>query len=272
VSPKNNDARNARPPTRSTKILGTTFFGKKLWVSELTSIIFICVLSAFLLYISVIILRNERTINDLDHKIIVLKAEKVDMTHEMEIASERLRVKMLLGKAAGKKIKPETIDKLADLVYQSSKQYGYSPEMLLAVMAVESQFNPNALGRFRSGNLSGALGLMQVKYEAGLWVAKKIGMEGLKEEDLMDPEINMILGTTFLTMMIARFKNFQHGVMAYNLGPGTVRGTLARREQLPMGYYQKVLTQYHRLKTLGDELEMVEAMMDVEEDYAESAF
>jgi hypothetical protein len=249
-----------RPPRKPFRIGGMVFDRNGVWVSEFSSIIFICILLASLLYITRTILRNESAIHELDEKITVLKTEKVSMTHELETLREKQRVLLLMREVAGRRIRPDVIDRLANIVYTNSKQFGYSPELLLAVMAVESRFTPRALGRFRSGALSGALGLMQVKYETALFTARMLGIRGLTEEDLLDPEINTVIGTAFLTMMIGQFQSFELGIMAYNLGPGTVRGTLARREQLPTGYYQRVLTQYYRLKELGDRLE-AEAML-----------
>jgi len=96
---------------------------------------------------------------------------------------------------------------------------------------------------------------MQLKYPTALSVAKMLGIEGLKRQDLMDPETNIILGTAYLTTLISRFKSFKLGIIAYNLGPGTVRSTLSRREALPMRYYEKVLAQYYMLKKMGEELD-----------------
>jgi soluble lytic murein transglycosylase-like protein len=237
-------------PTRR----GIAIDGNKVWVSELTGIILVGVLLIALLSVTSVIIRNEQAIQKHDRKIDALKAEKINTARSIEIMRERLRIVELLNAVVGKRTSPEMVYKLADLVYTNSRQYGYSPELLLAVIAVESRFNPEALGRYRSGALSGALGLMQIKYPTALEVAKVLGIEGLKPKDLMDPEINMILGTAYLTTLISRFRSFKLGILAYNLGPGTVRGTLRRNEQLPMRYYEKVLAQYYRLKALGEQI------------------
>ena len=229
------------------------FVGKKIWISELASIACVCVLLAALLSVTLVIIRNERAIRDSDHRIAELQAEKINLTRDLEAMREKDRLIKLLNAIVGSKTQPSTVHKLADLVYKNSRQYGYNPELLLAVIAVESQFDPEALGRYRSGTLSGALGLMQIKYQTARAMAKVLGMEGIEPNDLLDPEINMILGTAYLTTLISRFKSFKLGLLAYNLGPGTVRGTLARNEKLPMRYYEKVLAQYYKLKTLREE-------------------
>jgi soluble lytic murein transglycosylase-like protein len=229
------------------------FAGKKIWVSELASIAIICVLLAALLSVSLVIIRNERAIHDADRRIAELRAEKINLARDIEAMREKDRLIKLMNAVVGGKTTPATVQKLADLVYKNSRQYGYAPELLLAVIAVESHFNPEALGRYRSGTLSGALGLMQIKYVTARTMANMLGMEGIEPDDLLDPEINMILGTAYLTTLVSRFKSFKLGLLAYNLGPTTVRGSLARNEKLPMRYYEKVLAQYYKLKALGVE-------------------
>jgi len=237
---------------------GIMFIGKKIWISELASIVFMFILLVALLSISLVILRNELSIRNLDHAIADLKSENINKANEIDGLRERLRLITLLSAVVGDRVKPAALYKLADLVYDNSRLYGYNPELLLAVIAVESKFNPEALGRYRSGGLSGALGLMQIKYPTALAISKMLGIKGLKPKDLMDPETNIILGTAYLTTLISRFKSFKLGIIAYNLGPGTVRSTLSRKEALPMRYYEKVLKQYYLLQKIGEDLEKEE--------------
>jgi len=228
------------------------FSGKKIWISELASIVFVCALLAALFSVTFVIIRNERTINGFDRQIAALRAERINTARDIEAMREKDRLVRLLNAVVGSKTKPSTVYKLADLVYKNSRQYGYNPELLLAVIAVESRYNPEAMGRYKSGTLSGAIGLMQIKYETARTMVKLLGMDEISRQDLLDPEINMILGTAYLTTLVSRFKSFKLGLLAYNLGPARVRGTLARNEKLPMRYYEKVLAQYYKLKALGE--------------------
>jgi len=238
---------------KRTRIGGVMFVGKKIWISELSSILFICLLLAALLAVSSVIFKNALDIHNHDQKIAALKTENVSISRELRELREKQRLFTLMRATVSPRVPDSTITRLADLIYQNSRQFGYNPELLLAVIHVESRFDPRALGRYRSGNLSGALGLMQVKYETALEVAKPLGIKNLKPEDLFDPEINMIIGTAYLTQLITRFRSFKLGILAYNLGPGTVRGTLSRNEQLPTRYYERVLAQYYRLRSMGEE-------------------
>jgi len=229
------------------------FDGRNIWISELASIALLCALLIPLLTVSLVILRNEFTIHAQNYDIAVMKAERVNTLHALGIMREKERLVRLLDKIAGQKITPEARYRLADLIHQNSAQYGYSPELLLAVIAVESKFNPQALGRYRGGTLSGALGIMQIKYETASHIANTLGMGKINREDLLDPEINMVLGTAYLMTLITQFKSFKHGILAYNLGPGKVRSALANKEPLPMRYYEKVLKQYYRIKEIEND-------------------
>ncbi len=49
-------------------------------------------------------------------------------------------------------------DKIVETVYKKSKQYGFNPNLILALIKVESSFNPRAISSV------GAYGLMQINY------------------------------------------------------------------------------------------------------------
>jgi len=246
------DQDGAEVKSRRPRRPGVIVVGKKIWISELASIFFICFLLIALVWVSSIIFSNAIKIHNHDQKIAALKTEKIAAEHTLKELREKQRLFTLMSATVSKRVPESTIHQLTDLVYRNSRQFGYNPELLLAVIHVESRFDPRALGRYRSGNLSGALGLMQIKYETALEVAEQLGIKNLKPEDLFDPEINMILGTAYLTQLITRFRSFKLGILAYNLGPGTVRGTLSRNEQLPTRYYERVLAQYYRLREMGE--------------------
>jgi hypothetical protein len=228
------------------------FSGNSVWLSELASVALGSVLLAALLSVSFVILKNEVAIHEQGCGIAALKAERIGMGHEMEAMREMERVVWLLDAASGGGIAPEALYRLAGLIRQNSAKYGYSPELLLAVIAVESRFNPVAMGRYRGGGLSGAIGIMQIKYETAAYMAKTLGMGQITREDLLNPEINMVLGAAYLMKLITQFNSFKLGILAYNLGPARVRTALSKNEALPMRYYEKVLRQYYKFKEMED--------------------
>jgi len=226
------------------------FAGKAIWISELASMALVGVLVVPLLTASLVIMKNEFTIHEQNYDIAAMKAERVNTLNAVAVMREKERLVRLLDSIAGQRITPEARYRLAELIHQNSAQYGYSPELLLAVIAVESEFDPRAMGRYRGGTLSGAIGIMQIKYETAAYIANTLGMEKISRQDLLDPEINMMLGAAFLMTLITQFKSFKHGLLAYNLGPTKVRLALVNKEPLPMRYYEKVLKRYYRIKEM----------------------
>jgi soluble lytic murein transglycosylase-like protein len=232
--------------------IGILFHGNKIWLSELTSIFFVILICGTLVIFSLLILKNEIYSNTLTKEFSSLKRSCLLSENELNHLRDIYRISQILYSFAGKNIPTETIIKVSELVHKNSRQFGYDPLLLLAVIHVESVFDPKALGRYRSGTLSGALGLMQLKFATAQSVAKRLDLLPLKREDLFKPEINLVLGTAYLTKLISQFKSFKLGLLAYNAGPGTIRTYLLRNEPLPLRYYKKVLRSYYNLQSIAD--------------------
>jgi len=249
--------------TNKSKRLGILLHGSKIWISELLSIVFIALLLVCFTALSLVILKNEHRRHKFTNNIAELKKEKLLLEYTLKEIFEKSRISQLLYSFAGRKTDPNTIMQLTDLVYSSSRQFGYDPILLLAVIHVESVFNPNALGRYRSGNLSGAMGLMQVKFETAKKMAKLLNIELKSENDLFKPEINIAVGVAYLTHLINRFKSFKLGLLAYNQGPHTIKKTLSKNEPLSINYYRKVLNSYYKLKSIAESNSDIEKLTAV---------
>jgi hypothetical protein len=96
----------------------------------------------------------------------------------------------------------------ANLISQSARAHGVAPELVASVIAVESNFNPNAVS-WRS-----ARGLMQLMPET----AARFGVTRV-----FDPQQNIEAGTKYLKELLLRY----HGdlaltLAAYNAGPDRV--------------------------------------------------
>jgi soluble lytic murein transglycosylase-like protein len=89
--------------------------------------------------------------------------------------------------------------------YRAGARYSVDPLLLLAVMAVESSYNPVA----ESG--VGAKGLMQVmpRFHAD----KLVGRGG--EEALLEPEVNIQIGAQILREYQRRFRDTQTALQVY---------------------------------------------------------
>lgn len=117
----------------------------------------------------------------------------------------------------------------------ASEQAGLDPLLILAVIAVESRFNPIA------ESIVGAKGLMQV---VPAMHEDKLGTLG-GARGLFDPMINIYVGTQILSEYIVRQGGLQAGLQYYN---GAASDATA-------SYAKKVLAEQERLRQAVHERE-----------------
>jgi len=105
----------------------------------------------------------------------------------------------------------------ADKIMTHSDRQNLDKAWVYGLMRQESRFVTNAKSNV------GAAGLMQVMPATGKWVANKIGVK-LAPGDLHNPDTNVMLGTTYMRLVLESLDN--HPVLAsaaYNAGPGRAR-------------------------------------------------
>ena len=100
-------------------------------------------------------------------------------------------------------------------VEKYSKEYDVDENLIYAVIKAESNFDENAVSR------KNAKGLMQLMYDTAKDVAKTINIE-IDEEKILEPDININIGTKYLSMLIAKYQTIEVALAAYNAGSGNV--------------------------------------------------
>jgi soluble lytic murein transglycosylase-like protein len=119
------------------------------------------------------------------------------------------------------------------LARTTAERYGLDPDLVLAVVAVESNFEPGAVSK------KGAQGLMQL-------MPGTAGDLGVK--DALDPATNLDGGARYLQALLKLYRgDLRKALAAYNAGPGAV----ARHGGVPpyretQEYVRKVMRQYRR--------------------------
>jgi soluble lytic murein transglycosylase-like protein len=94
------------------------------------------------------------------------------------------------------------------LIRQHASQHGLRPELVRAVIQVESAFNPQAVSP------KGAMGLMQLMPAT----AKRFGVI-----DPFNPAENIRAGVSYLRQLLERYDHDEQlALAAYNAGPGAV--------------------------------------------------
>jgi soluble lytic murein transglycosylase-like protein len=109
------------------------------------------------------------------------------------------------------------VQRFASLIEAEAKRNGLDPALVRAVVAVESAYEPAAVSS------KGAIGLMQVIPAT----AERYGLAATPrrsvEQQLMDPAVNVRIGTRYLSDLIERFgQDLRLALAAYNAGEGAV--------------------------------------------------
>lgn len=129
-------------------------------------------------------------------------------------------------------------DALARALVEASREHDLPPAFVLAVIEVESRFDPYAVSPV------GALGLMQVLPSTGAPVARRLGIVWRGPQTLFDPHANVRIGVAYLRELIDRYDNVRAALAAYNWGPGEIDARLRSGTLLPAHYVERVLNAY----------------------------
>lgn len=179
--------------------------------------------------------RQAQTLDGLVEQSRSFQSELVSLRHAVSshAREESLFLKMLI-------MKPELDQALARRIAVSVQSecllFGQDPNLVIAIMAVESDFNPRAV------SYQGAVGLMQVMPH---W-RKVLGLQS----ELTEPEVSIRAGIQILGFYQQMYRDLDMALTAYNRGPGPVDGALIRGANPANGYAAKVLAAYEKLKTL----------------------
>ena len=136
-----------------------------------------------------------------------------------------------------KKYKHKAYD-VAEAIITEANKHSLDPFFVMAVIAGESSFNPEAKGPV------GEIGMMQLRPSTGQWMAKLAKIKWRGERDLKDPVKNIRLGAAYLSWLRTKFEG--HGQLylaAYNMGPKNVKEALAKKVR-PKDYPIHVMKRY----------------------------
>jgi len=117
---------------------------------------------------------------------------------------------------------------VAEAILAASRRARIDPLLLLAIIEVESAFDPLA----RSSR--NALGLMQVK-PSTLW--REAERSGLAGKDPHAPDLNMAAGALYFRRLVDAFGPNDVALMAYNAGPNRILG-LIRAGRIPDNFLE----------------------------------
>ena len=146
-----------------------------------------------------------------------------------------------------------------EYIKKYANEYNVDEYLIYAIIKAESNFEPNAESH------RGAKGLMQLMYSTAEDISKRIDIE-LNEDNILDPDININLGTKYISMLIQKYNNINLALAAYNAGSGNVDGWIEKGtlksdgsdiENVPFtetnNYVRKILRDYEIYKNIYEE-------------------
>jgi len=144
-----------------------------------------------------------------------------------------------------------------DVLSAAAKQNDLDEAIVYGLIRQESRFMADARSRV------GAAGLMQLMPATARWIARQISMRPFKPDMLLNPDVNLQMGTYYFRRVLADLGHPLLATTAYNAGPGRARRWRDERplegaiyaETIPFGetrdYVKKVFTNawfyHHRL-------------------------
>lgn len=126
-----------------------------------------------------------------------------------------------------------------DIVLAEAERAKLDPSLVAAMINVESRWRADAISP------KNATGLMQLLPTTATWIAEKMEIGPLSEQDLFSPDINIRLGVSYFADLLTQFEaNETVAIAAYNGGRGNVEkwltsglwdGSEAEVDSIPFG-------------------------------------
>ncbi|TJX59995.1 lytic transglycosylase domain-containing protein [Soehngenia saccharolytica] len=110
--------------------------------------------------------------------------------------------------------------KYKNIVYNYSLKYNLDPFLVFSIIKTESNFNEKAISS------KNARGLMQISEGTAQWAVDELKIENFKPDNLFDPEVNIMIGTWYISKLLKQFGNLEVALAAYNAGSGNVTNWL----------------------------------------------
>jgi soluble lytic murein transglycosylase-like protein len=161
-------------------------------------------------------------------------------------------------------------------VAHSARKYGLDPDLLFAVMRVESVYQRRIISH------AGAIGLMQIMPRTGRLIAEAVGRHDATTTDLLDPVVNLEFSAWYLSSLLERMDGrLPLAIASYNGGPHNVRKWIrSNGEHMPLDafleripftetkrYVRRVLGYYAQYKQArGEQMDQIALSLPPDKD------
>lgn len=103
----------------------------------------------------------------------------------------------------------------SEYVSQYAEEYNVDENLIFALIKAESNFNEKAVSH------QNAKGLMQLMQSTAQDLANRNQID-LTKENILDPDININLGTQYIASLLTKYESIEVALAAYNAGSGNV--------------------------------------------------
>lgn len=104
-----------------------------------------------------------------------------------------------------------TQSKYSLIIDIKSSEYDYDPNLINAIISIESNYNLSTVGA------AGEIGLMQIKPSTAKYVCKEYGIE-YHDGMLYDPIVNITIGLNYLSLLEDNLGSLNAAIISYNMG------------------------------------------------------
>lgn len=134
----------------------------------------------------------------------------------------------------------DRVEEIAGTIEKYGSQYNVPNNLIISVIAAESEFYPLCKGKLDD------TGLMQIRFKYAPYWAKLMGIDAPKtREDLYEIDTNIHMGTYILQRLLKRYNgNLEKTLVAYNAGETYVDRKIREELALPQKYVKRV-SRYH---------------------------
>lgn len=114
--------------------------------------------------------------------------------------------------------------KFKQQIKTASEKYNLDSALVASIINTESSFDANAVSK------KGAIGLMQILPSTAQWICQNSDIEFESQQDLFDPQKNILIGCKYLQYLFEKFKDQTSALCAYNAGEGVVKNWLSNKD------------------------------------------
>ena len=145
-------------------------------------------------------------------------------------------IRYLKGRRSG--LSEAEIVQVAETIVREANIYEIDPNLVLAVIHIESRGNAFALSPV------GAMGMMQIMPPTGEELAEQLEILWRGSQTLFDPLLNVRMGIAYLEKLESRYGSMATALAAYNWGPSRIDSRIRHGIALPVVYSGSVLATY----------------------------